>query len=310
MGFVLPRINPASFAVIAWLSWAAVSGRSQDLTPRAYVITPTGTHAIILSTSYSSGQVLLDPSVPVEDSKGTVQASLLGYVQSFGFLGRSANITLVAPYARADFSATVNGTSARLSRSGLADARIRFSANLKGGGAMGLRDYVKWKERNLIGASLTVSVPTGQHDPARVINIGTNRWGFKPEIGFSHRWTHWAADWYIGAWFFTPNHKFYPGHSIKQQSPIGALEAHLGYYVKPRLWVSADANFWAGDRSRIDAVARRDEQRNSRVGATASVPVTQRGAVKVSYSQGAYVTLGNAYKTLSIGWQFSWIAKR
>ena len=294
---------------LALLLWARAPVYSQDLTPRAYVVSPVGTHAITLATSYSSGQVLLDPTVPVQGAKGSFEVSVLGYYQSFDFLGRSANVTLVVPYARADFSATVNGAPSQVSRSGLGDSSIRFSANLKGGRAMAVSDYAKWKEKHLIGASLTVSVPASQYDAGRLINIGTNRWGFKPEIGFSRRWKHWVADWYAGAWFFTANRAFYPGGSVKQQSPIGSVEAHWGYYVKPRLWVSADANFWAGDRSRVNAVNQRDEQRNSRAGATVSAPITRRSAVKVSYSRGAYVTIGGAYQTVSVGWQYSWIAQ-
>ena len=282
---------------------------AQDLTPRAYLITPFGSHAVILSSSFSRGQVLIDPTVPVDDARGTFQASILGYYESFNFFGRSSNVTLVVPYARADFTATLDGSPVHVSRSGLSDARVRFAVNLSGGPAMDIGEYLRWKEKGLVGVSLTVSIPTGQYDSARVINNGSNRWGVKPEIGFSRRWGHWAADWYAGAWLFTANNAFYPGQSTRVQKAVGAVEAHLGYYVRPRLWVSADANFWAGDRSIVNRVAKEDAQRNSRIGVTASVPLNQRQSLKVSYNQGAYVTVGGDYKTLSVGWQYSWITR-
>jgi len=172
---------------------------------------------------------------------------------------------------------------------------------------MRAREYVKWKEKLNIGASLTVSVPTGQYDPARVINAGTNRWGFKPEIGFSRRWGRWVGDWYVGGWFFTDNPKYFPGNVYRTQKPVGAVEGHLGYYLKPRLWASFDANFWAGSRTTLNGVSKNDEQRNSRIGGTVSVPFTKHQSMKFSYSQGAYVTIGGDFRTISVGWQYSWI---
>ena len=174
---------------------------------------------------------------------------------------------------------------------------------------MRLREYVTWREKALIGASLTVSMPSGQYDAARLVNPGANRWGMKPEVGFSRRWGHWAADWYAGVWFLTGNRNYYPGHRVRTQEPIATVEAHVGYYLKPRLWASVDANFWTGSRSTIDGLKRQDRQRNSRIGGTVSIPVSQRHALKLGYSQGAYVTIGGAYKAFSTGWQYSWISR-
>jgi hypothetical protein len=292
------------------ISGLAIPVHSQDLTPRAYVISPAGSQAVTLSSSFSSGQVLLDPTVPIENAKGTFQAPTFSYYQSLNLLGRSSNFTVALPYAHGDFEGTVSGSPNQAYRSGLGDTRVRFSVNLSGGPAMNVEDYLKWTEKRLVGASLTVTIPSGQYDPARLVNIGTNRWGFKPEIGFSRRWRRrWVVDSYAGAWFFTDNSAFYSGQSVRAQSPVGAVEGHLGYYLKPRLWASFDVNFWAGGRSALNGVEKQDQQRDSRIGGTMSVPISRHHSVKCSYSQGAYVTVGGAYRTISVGWQYSWISR-
>lgn len=284
-----------------------VAAHAQDLAPRAYVVTPTGSHAIIFSTGFNKGNVLVDPSVPVEDAKGSFQLPVLGYVQSLNFFGRSANVAILAPYVHGNFEGTVGGNFLTAYRSGLADTRVRFAVNLYGGKAMGVREYINWKEKRLVGASLTVTVPTGQYDPARLINPGTHRWGLKPEIGMTRRWNHWVGDLYGGAWFFTENSQFFPGKSVRSQQPIGSVEGHWGYYFTPRMWLSFDMNFWMGSRSTVDGVDKNDRQKNSRFGGTVAIPVYRRHSVKFSYSQGAYVTIGGAYKTITAAYQYSWI---
>jgi hypothetical protein len=56
--------------------------------------------------------------------------------------------------------------------------------------------------------SLFVTVPTGQYDPNRLINIGTNRWSFKPELGVSKALGAWALGAAAGVTFYTDNDAF------------------------------------------------------------------------------------------------------
>ena len=53
-----------------------------------------------------------------------------------------------------------------------------------------------------------MSAPTGQYLPSRLVNIGTNRWAFKPEIGISQPFGNWFFDASAGAGFFTRNNDF------------------------------------------------------------------------------------------------------
>ena len=168
----------------------------------------------------------------------------------------------------------------------------------------------KWHQKLLIGASIKVVAPTGQYDPTKLINYGANRWAFKPEIGVSRRWGHWLLDAYGGIWFFTTNHEYFPGKVTQTESPIGSFEGHISYDVKPRLWVSFDANFWTGGTTTLNGVENSlTHQKNSRIGGTVSLPVTKHQALKVSYNKGAYIRFGGNYNNVSVGWQYSWVGK-
>jgi len=168
--------------------------------------------------------------------------------------------------------------------------------------------FVKWRQKTLLGASLSVVVPTGQYDPTKLVNNGANRWAFKPELGFSQRLGKWVIDAYGGGWFYTANNAYFRGKNTKTQAPIAAVETHLSRDFKPRLWVSLDGNFWHGGQNSINGVEKNlTVQSNSRVGVTASIPITGHQAVKFSYNRGAYVRVGGDFQNLSVAWQYSWI---
>lgn len=282
----------------------------QDLTPRAYLITPVNSNAVIFSYGYNNGNLLFDPSVPIENEKGTFGLETVSYYHAYSLLGRSSNIVVTLPYALGTFSGDVVGAHTEVYRSGMVDARVRFAVNLKGGRAMKVGEFRKWSERTLIGASLTTVIPTGQYDPARVINPGTNRWAFKPEIGFARRRGRWVAEGYGGVWFFGPNSQFYPGNVRRTQLPTVAMEGHLGYYAKPGLWASLDGNFWTGGRSSANGVQKDDKQTSSRLGASISIPIAPHQSVKLSLSRGAYVAIGGNFTTISAAWQYSWLGTK
>jgi hypothetical protein len=175
-------------------------------------------------------------------------------------------------------------------------------------------EYQKWRQKMLIGASLKIVAPTGQYDGTKLINWGNNRWAFKPEIGYSQRWGHWVVDGYAAAWFFTTNPKFFsdnqyfPGTQTQSESPVAAFEGHLSYDFKPRLWISFDANFWHGGETSLSGVANPiTQQKSSRVGVTAAIPMTKHQALKLSYNNGAYINFGGNYQNVSVSWQYSWM---
>ena len=123
------------------------------------------------------------------------------------FFGRSANISGLASLRSRQLQRRRAGDQHRtVYRSGLLDLTARLSVNLMGGPAMDVPEFVKWKQKKILGASLKMIAPTGQYDPKKLINWGINRWAFKPEIGYSQRFdSNWVVDAYAGVWFYTTN---------------------------------------------------------------------------------------------------------
>jgi len=299
------------FLLAAAIVTSCPSLRAQDLSPRAYVITPVRSNAVNLTYSFFDGSIILGNAVPIEGATGRVNVQVLSYYHSLNFFGRSSSVAVVVPYGVGNFDGTAAGVEAHLYRSGLLDSTFRFSVNLKGGPAMDLREFSKWRQKTLIGVSFKFTAPTSQYDPTKLVNFGTNRWSFEPEVGLSKRRGHWLIDTYGGVWFFTENPNFYPGAPEQSKSPVGSFEGHLSYDVRPRLWVSLDGNFWFGGSTSLNGVpSPSTSERNSRVGATLSLPMTKHQSIKFSYSDGAYIRYGGNFQNISVGWQYSWLGKK
>jgi len=284
----------------------------QDLSPRAFVITPVHSNAVTITYAFYDGGVNFNGTVPIANATGIYNVSVLSYYHSLDFFGRSANITASLPYAVGNFEGDVSSQSRSIYRSGLLDSSFRFAVNLIGGPAMKAKEMARWKQKRLLGVSLKVVAPTGQYSGTKLINWGSNRWGFKPELGYSERWGHWVLDGYAGVWFYTRNSSFYDGPVTKPQTeaPVGALEGHLSYDVQQRLWVSLDANFWWGGIASLSGIQNLEtKQTGSRIGGTASFPISKHQSIKVSYSDGTYIRFGGNYQNVSVAWQYSWLGR-
>lgn len=297
-------------AAAAWLALLfAVPAAAQDLDPRAYVRAPLQTTVVISGFSFSTGGVVADPSAPVQNIDADVSTLSLGVARVFNVFGKTGQALVALPYAWADVTGDVGDQAERARRSGLADMRMRLSVLLAGAPAKTLAELLKDPTRRpVIGASLTVSAPTGQYQPERLVNLGTNRWAFKPEIALSYPLgPRWLVDAYASVWFFTTNESYFPGTSVRRQKRVGALQAHVSYSFSPAAWVAFDSTWYRGGDVEVDGLVTGRRQSSSRFGGTAVFPVGRRHSIKVAYSTGAIVRFGSDFDALSVAWQTGWV---
>ena len=297
---------PVAACLLGVLGALASPAAAQDLEPRAYVAAPVGLNFVAASASHSSGGVLLDTSLPIEDVNASVNAFVFGYGRTFALAGHTALIVAALPVAHFEATGRVGNDIGRATRSGLGDARIRLSVNLLGGRALTPREFVRAPRPTIVGVSFTVAPPNGQYDRTKLVNIGANRWSFKPEIGVSHRRGRWTVEGYTGAWLFTATDSFYPGDAHRTQRPIVAIQLHASYTLKPGWWVAGNGTWYAGGETTVNGVSRGDLQRNSRLGATLSLPLGRRQSLKILASTGATTRRGTDFKTIAAAWQWSW----
>jgi hypothetical protein len=299
--------NYRRLAGLCGLLCAAGAG-AQELEPRSYSPAPVGLNFALAGLVRSTGEVLTDPSVPIQDVEARLNAGVAGYGRTFGFFGHQASVLIAAPYVWGDISGNVFEEARSVTRSGLGDLKLRLSTNLIGGEALTPKEFMKRTPKTTLGASLSISAPTGQYDPTKLINIGTNRWAFKPEIGLTIPHDRWMFDMFAGVWLFTDNDEFFGGVH-RSQDPMPTLQWHVSYTIRPRAWVALDSTYYFGGETSADGVDAGDRKENSRVGLTLSLPVAKRHSLKFSYSRGATARLGSNFNSYGIAWQYSWFDK-
>jgi hypothetical protein len=188
---------------------------------------------------------------------------------------------------------------------GFADPKFRLSVNLYGAPALTLKEFAGYRQDIIVGASLQVSVPWGQYDTSRIVNIGTNRWWFKPEVGVSKASGPWTLEVTAAATIFTDNTDFYGG-STRSQDPIYSFQGHAIYGFRSGIWASFDAAYFTGGRTTLDGTRSADLQQNWRLGGTLALPVDIHNSIKLYASSGVSARTGNNFDLIGIAWQYRW----
>jgi hypothetical protein len=304
--FMYYNLNKLLFLSLFLSITVTLSG--QDLNPRAYSRVPVDMPFIVAGFGYTYGSVLLDPTLPIQDLEAKVETPSLGVGTTFSLFGLTSQAFVALPYSWAQVSGKVVGEDSSITRSGLGDTRFRLSVLLLGAPAVTLAQFAKSSPQSVLGASITVIAPTGQFLSDKLINLGTNRWSFKPEIGLSYIVTkQWFIDLYAGVWLFTNNDSFYPGNSVRSQDPLIALQTHISYNFNPIMWAAIDLTYYTGGQSSINDIYNDDRQNNSRIGGTFNFPLSKTSSIKIAYSTGAIIRFGSNFSTISAAWQMAFL---
>ena len=279
---------------------------AQQMEPRSYANAPIGLNFLIAGYQYSWGDVFVDPSLPIKNADAKVNTILLGYSRVLDFWGQSGTLAVLVPYAFLSANGDVEGEAKSVTRTGFGDLGLRWAVNLLGAPALSLDEFHDYRQDTIVGASLAVTAPTGQYDDAKLVNIGSNRWTFKPEVGVSKALGEWILEADAAVTFYTDNNDFFPGSNVRHQDPLYALQAHVIYTFNPKLWGALDATYYFGGRTSVNGTVNQDLQSNTRWGATLSQSIDVRNSIKLYFNSGVYARTGTDFTSVGIAWQYRW----
>ena len=298
---LIARVFLGVTLVVAGLSMA----RAQDLEPRTYTNIPVGQNFLGVGYLYSEGEVNPSPSVPLRDIEITMQGAVAAYVRSLDLWGKAGKVDALWGRLCQEGSGLVNEVRIKGDRCGTIDPSVRLSYLFYGAPAMDMKTFRANPAQRVIGVSLKVDMPYGDYNNENIINTGSNRWTFKPEIGISNRWGRWSAETAFAARLFGDNDNA-KGNTTLEQDPLYQVQLHVIYDLPKGRWISLNGNYFWGGRTEKNGVRGDDRQENSRVGVTFALPLTTQQSLKFYASRGLISNIGNDSDTVGVVWQYRW----
>ncbi|MFN0127508.1 MAG: transporter [Verrucomicrobiales bacterium] len=296
---------PIKTLLAAVLVTACGRTHAQDMEPRAYSNSPTGLNFAIAGYAYSEGDILTDPALPIEDVTIEYHTGIFALATTLDVLDKSAKLDMILSYSSLDATGLVAGVERGRLVSGFSDPLFRFSINFIGAPALTMEEFASYKQDWIVGASLRVGMPLGHYDEDKLINLGSNRWSLRPEIGVSKAFGRWTAELAPGVTFYTDNGDFLNGRT-REQAPLFATQASLSYVFAPSLWMSVSGSYFVGGRSTVDGKENNDEQEGGRLGLTVVFPVNRHNSVKLFALRGFAPNFDSNLDVIGLAWQYRW----
>jgi hypothetical protein len=259
---------------------------AQELEPRRWSHLPTGKNFVGGGYVYTKADIFFDPVLRIEDAEMEMHTWAFKYIRSFELLQKSARIDFTQAYQEGRWSGLLNGTPASITRSGLSDSVLRFAINLYGAPPLEGKEFAAYRAKvdveTIVGAALVVHLPTGDYMSDKLINLGTNRFTFRPQFGMVHNRGKWSMELTSAVWLYTDNNDFFNGNKL-EQDPYYTIQTHLVYTFRPGLWTSAGAGYGYGRKSTVSGVEKNDRRENLGWALSVGFPITRQLGVKFAY---------------------------
>jgi len=262
------------------------SGQGQDIEPRRWSHLPIGGNFGGAAYAYTTGDIFLEPDLRIENAQFDLQTMAGKYIRSFELLGKSARFDVTQAYQIGHWSGLLNGVPAKVERDGLADTSLRFAVNLFGAPPLAGKEFAEYRAKTdcetIVGVGLVVQLPTGQYFKDKLINLGGNRFAFRPQLGVVHNRGKWSAELSTAASFFTDNDEFFNGKRLEQE-PVYSADTHLIYTFRPGLWLAGSLGYGYGGVTAVNGVSSDNRQNNLGWGLGLGIPINRAIGAKIAY---------------------------
>jgi len=259
---------------------------AQDLQPRRWSHLPIGLNFAGLAYAYTEADISDSPALRLEDVKMELNTLGASYVRTFKLFGKSARIDLAQAYLKGHWEGLLDGKLATTSRSGWSDTTVRFAMNILGAPPLQGKEFGAYRKAHdpetIVGIGLAVQLPTGDYKNERLINLGSNRFTFKPQIGVVHSRQNWSMELTGTVWLFTDNDEFF-GDNKLEQDPFYTLQGHLIYTFRPGLWAGLSGGLGHGSQTTLNGQRKDDQKEAQAWAASIGYPLSRDWGVKFAY---------------------------
>jgi len=282
---------------------------SQELEPRSMTNIPVRTNFAMLSYTYAEGSILFDPALSLKDVYAWTNTTVAAWVRSYNFFGMGAKGSIILPAVSGYWKGTYQDEAVSTSRIGIADLRLNFSFNFIGSPALTKSEFREYRQKTIVGFSMQMVLPTGQYFDDKLINLGSNRWAFRPQFNVSHKFGSWYLEYAINTWFYTANDSSFGGNLLEQK-PLATLKLHGIKSFKKGIWAAVGVAYAYGGRIILEEEERDASISNVRLGAILVVPVHPQHSFKLTAIYARRFAEGADFDSYNLAYQFMWNRKK
>ena len=279
---------------------------AQFTDPRNYENTPVGINQLELSYAHVHANTSIDTSLVITGAQFNLSQGAVAYTRYFGFLHRLMWVEAGIPLA--GLGGSISGTNIQGSATGTGDSNYTLALLLKGGPALSMAQFDSYKPTTTLGVSLIITAPTGLYNPNKVLNLGSDRWSFKPEIALSHPFgpeRKWDFDGYANAYFYTGNTSYH-GKQVLRQEPLPGLEGHISYSFNDSLWASFDTRYSFRGGTSVNGLTQNNPQQNFILGTEMNITLNPRNALVFEFAKALVHSNGPALVGFSVKYDYTW----
>jgi len=278
--------------------------------PRQWSHLPKGVNVAGVGYAYTESDIAVDPILRLEDVEMELDTWAFKYIHTFEAFEKSARVDVTQAYQEGYWSRLLNGVAASTSRHGLSDTFVRFSVNLHGAPPLSGKEYGTYRRsadpETIVGMGLAVRLPTGDYMEDKLINLGKNRFAFRPQLGVQHTRGKWSVELTGEVAFYTDNDEFYNGNTLEQE-PLYIVHGHLIHTFNPGHWAGVSFGYDYGGESTINGVEKDDRRQDVALALNYVYPLTRRSGIKVAYiSTRTQESVGSDTDTLTAAFSILW----
>lgn len=274
-----------AFCLLAVFAFSLLSAniQAQDLEPRRWTHMPTGINVLGVGVGYNTGDVYFNPVLKLQDVEVELAGAGLVYLRTFGIAEKSARFDFLLPYASARWEGLLEGEPASTRRRGFGDPRIRLSYLLYGGPAQNPKEFMSNAQSNtVVGVAVAVKIPWGQYYGERLINLGSNQWRIRPQLGVTHTRNKWTFELTGSFFWYSDNDDFFGGQHLENDI-LYAGQAHVIYTFKPGLWASVSTAYGDGADFYVNQVDQDLKVENWLSALSFGIPINRQNGLKFSW---------------------------
>jgi hypothetical protein len=283
---------------------------AQELEPRRWSHLPTGKNFAGGGYVYTKADIFFDPVLRAENVEMEMDTWAVQYIRTLELFQKSARIDVAQAYQEGRWTGLVDGVPTSIKRSGLSDSVLRFAINLYGAPPLEGKEFAVYRSKvdveTIIGTALVVHLPTGDYMDDKLINLGTNRYTFRPQLGLVHNRGKWSMELTGEVLLYTDNNDFFNGNKL-EQDPYYTIQTHLVYTFFPGLWTAASAGYGYGGKSTVSGVEKNDLRENLAWALSFGFPITRQLGVKVIYlATRSQESIGQDTDSIGVGFAVFW----